>query len=74
MDLSRHPPFPLNHHFFPMVLINRDIHPFDGEWNVMSYSFVNYRNHVIVLCACLQHSVNSLDPIRTLHLSTLRIE
>jgi hypothetical protein len=42
MDLSGHPPLPLNHHFEPVVLINHDIHPFDGEWNVMSSSFVNY--------------------------------
>jgi hypothetical protein len=41
VDLSGHPPFPLNQHFKHMVLINHDIHPFDGEWNVMSSSFVN---------------------------------
>jgi hypothetical protein len=41
MDLSGHPPFPLNHYFEPVVLINHDIHPFVGEWNVMSSSFVN---------------------------------
>jgi hypothetical protein len=48
MDLGGHPPFPLNHHFEPVVLINHDIHPFDGEWNVMSSSFVNYRHHVMI--------------------------
>jgi hypothetical protein len=31
MDLGGHPPFPLNHHFDPVVLINHDIHPFNGE-------------------------------------------
>jgi hypothetical protein len=41
MDRGGHPPFSLNHHFEPMVLINHDIHPFDGEWNVMPSSFVN---------------------------------
>jgi hypothetical protein len=47
MDLGVHPPFPLNHHFEPVVLINHDIHPnhdiqpFDGERNVMSSSFFN---------------------------------
>jgi hypothetical protein len=46
MDLGGHPPFPLNHHFEPVVLINHDIHTFDGEWNVMS--FVNYRHHVMI--------------------------
>jgi hypothetical protein len=35
VDLGGHPPFPLNQHFEPMVLINHDIHPFDGEWNVI---------------------------------------
>jgi hypothetical protein len=39
--LYRHPPFPLNGHFEPVVLINHDIHPFDWEWNVMSSLFVN---------------------------------
>jgi hypothetical protein len=48
MDLSGHPPLPLNHHFEPVVLINHDIHPFDGEWNVMSSSFVNYRHHLMI--------------------------
>jgi hypothetical protein len=48
MDLSGHSPLRLNHHFEPMVLINRDIHPFDGEWNVMSSSFVNYRHHLMI--------------------------
>jgi hypothetical protein len=48
MDLGGHPPFSLNHHLEPVVLINHDIHPFDGEWNVMSYSFVNYRHHVMI--------------------------
>jgi hypothetical protein len=45
MDLGGHPPFPLNHHFEPLVLINHDIYPFDGECNVMSSSFVNYTHH-----------------------------
>jgi hypothetical protein len=66
MDLGGHPPFLLNHHFEPVVLINRNIHPFDGEWNVMSYSFVNYIHHVMILFTCLQLSVNALDLIRTL--------
>ena len=48
MDLGGHPPFPLNHHFEPAVLINHDIHPFGGEWNVMSSSFVNDRHHVMI--------------------------
>jgi hypothetical protein len=48
MDLNGHPPFSLNHHFEPMVLINHDIHPFDGEWNVMPSSFVNYKHHVMI--------------------------
>jgi hypothetical protein len=48
VDLGGHPPFPLNQHFKPMVLINHDIHPFDGEWNVMPSSFVNYRHHVMI--------------------------
>ena len=48
MNLGGHPPFPLNHHFEPMVLINHNIHHFYGEWNVMSSSFVNYRHHVMI--------------------------
>jgi hypothetical protein len=48
VDLSGHSPFPLNQHFKPMVLINHDIHPFDGEWNVMPSSFVNYKHHVMI--------------------------
>jgi hypothetical protein len=36
MDLSGLPPLPLNHHFEPVVLIIHDIHPFYGEWNVLS--------------------------------------
>jgi hypothetical protein len=48
VDLGGHPPFPLNQHFKPMVLINHDIHPFDGEWNVMPSSFVNYKHHVMI--------------------------
>jgi hypothetical protein len=59
MDIDGHPPFPLNHHFEPVVLINHDIHPFGGECNVISYSFINYIHHVMVLCTCLQHRVNS---------------
>jgi hypothetical protein len=74
MDLSGHPPFPLNHHFEPVVLINHGIDPFDGEWNVMSFSFVKYGHHVIVLCTFLQHSVNASDPIRTSQLSALELE
>jgi hypothetical protein len=35
VNLGDHPPFPLNQNFKHMVLINHDIHPFDGEWNVM---------------------------------------
>ena len=65
MDLGGHPPSSMNHHFEYVVLINHDIHPFGGEWNVMSSSFVNYIHHVMVLYTCLQHSVNSSDPIRT---------
>jgi hypothetical protein len=41
IDLGGHPPFSLNHHFELVVLINHDIHPFDGEWNIMPSSFVN---------------------------------
>jgi hypothetical protein len=74
MDLGGHTPFPLNHHFEPMVLINHKIHPFDGEWNVMPSSIVNYIYHVMVLCTCLQLSVNAPYPIRTLQLSTLELE
>jgi hypothetical protein len=48
VDLGGHPPFPLNKYLKHMVFINHDIHPFDGEWNVMSYSFVNYTHHVII--------------------------
>ena len=48
MDLSGHPPFSLNHHLELLVLINHVIHPFDGEWNVMSSSFVNYIHHVMI--------------------------
>ena len=65
MDLSGHPPFPLNHHFELVVLINNGIHPFDGKCNVISYSLVNYIHQVMVLCTFLQHSVNAPDPIRT---------
>jgi hypothetical protein len=65
VDLDGQPPFPPNQHFDPMVLINHDIHPFDGEWNVIPYSFVNYKHHVTILCKCLQHSVNGPDPIIT---------
>ena len=64
MDLGGHPPFSLNHHFESKVLINHDIHPFDGEWNVMSSSFVNYKHHVMVLCKCLQHSINDQIPLK----------
>jgi hypothetical protein len=74
VDLGVQPHFPLNQLFEPMVLINHDIHPFDGEWNVIPSSFVNCRHHVMILCRCLQHSVNAPDPIRNLQLSTLRIE
>ena len=72
LDLDGHPPFPLNQHFKPMVLINHDIHPFDGEWNVLSYSSCN--DFLVVLSTCLQHSVNASDPIRTSRLSVLEIE
>jgi hypothetical protein len=48
MDLDGHPPFPLNHHFELLVLIKHDIHLFDGEWSVMSSSFVNYKHHVMI--------------------------
>jgi hypothetical protein len=48
VDLGGQLPFPLNQHFEPMVLINHDIHPFDGEWNVIPYPFVNYRHHVMI--------------------------
>jgi len=65
VDLDGHPPFTLNQHFEPMVLINHDIHPFDGEWNAIPSSFVNYGHHVIILCTFLYHSVNAPDPIRT---------
>jgi hypothetical protein len=48
IDLSGYPPFPLNHHFELVVLINHDIHPFDGGWNVISSSFVNYIHHLMI--------------------------
>jgi hypothetical protein len=48
MDLSGHPPLPLNHHFEHVVLINHDIHPFYGEWNVMTSSFANYIHHLMI--------------------------
>jgi hypothetical protein len=48
VDVGGHPPSLLNQHFDPMVLINPDIHPFYGEWNVMSFSFVNYRHYVMI--------------------------
>jgi hypothetical protein len=48
MCLGGHPPFPLKHHFELVVLINHDIYSFEGEWNVMSSSFVNYRHHVMI--------------------------
>jgi hypothetical protein len=41
VDLDGHPSFPLNQHFNPMVLINHDIHVFNGEWNGIPYSFLN---------------------------------
>jgi hypothetical protein len=44
MYLGGHPPFSLNHHFEPVVLINHDIHSFDGEWNVMS----SLLDHVVI--------------------------
>jgi hypothetical protein len=58
MNLDGHPPFPMSQHFEPMVLINHDIHPFDGEWNVMSYSFVNYINHVMISYWYYVHAYN----------------
>jgi hypothetical protein len=48
VDLGGHPPFPLNQHFKPIVLINHDIHPFDGELNVIPSSFVTYIHHVMI--------------------------
>ena len=48
VDLGGHLAFLLNQHFKPMVLINHDIHPFDGEWNVIPYSFVNYKQNVMI--------------------------
>jgi hypothetical protein len=47
-NLGGHIPFPLNHQFQPVFLINHDIHPFDRDWNIMSYSFVNYGNYVMI--------------------------
>jgi hypothetical protein len=35
-------------HFEPVVLINHDIHPFDGECNVIPSPFVNYNHHVMI--------------------------
>jgi hypothetical protein len=58
MDLGGHPPFPLNHHFEPVVLINHDIHPFDGEWNAMPCSLVNYRHHGILSYWYYVHAYN----------------
>jgi hypothetical protein len=74
VDLRGQPPFPLNQHFETMVFINHDIHPFDGEWNVIPYSFVDYRNDVMILCTCIQHNINALDPIKNPQLSTFRLE
>jgi hypothetical protein len=48
VDFSSQLNFPLNQHFEPMVLINHDIHSFDREWNVIPYSFVNYKHHVMI--------------------------
>jgi hypothetical protein len=48
MDLSGCTSLPLNHHFEPVFLINRDIHPFYGEWNVMPFSFVNFIQHLMI--------------------------
>jgi hypothetical protein len=48
VDLGSHPPFPLNQHFEPVVLISHDIHPFDREWNAIPSSFVNYKHHVMI--------------------------
>jgi hypothetical protein len=48
MDLSGHPPIPMNHQFELVVLINHDIHPFGGEWNVVSSSFVNCIHHLMI--------------------------
>jgi hypothetical protein len=48
VDIGGHPPFPLNQHSEMMVLINHDIHHFDGEWNVMPSSFFNYKHHVLI--------------------------
>jgi hypothetical protein len=53
VDLSGQLHFPLNQHFKPMVFINHGIHPFDGEWNVIPCSFVNYKRHVMIICTCL---------------------
>jgi hypothetical protein len=74
VDLGGQPSFPLNQHFEPMVLINHDIDPFDGEFNVISSSFVNCKHHVMILCTFIQHSVNALDLIKTLQLSALGLE
>jgi hypothetical protein len=41
-----------------MVLINHDIYPFDGEWNVMSSSFVNYMHHVMISLWSYVHVYN----------------
>jgi hypothetical protein len=57
-DLGGHPPFPLNQHFKPMVLINHGIHPFDGEWIVIPSSFFNYRHHVMISKWYYVHSYN----------------
>jgi hypothetical protein len=58
VDHGGHPPFLLNQHFNPLVLINHDIHPFDGEWNAMPSSFVNYQNHVMISYWSYVHSYN----------------
>jgi hypothetical protein len=64
----------MNQHFKPIVLINHDIYPFDGECNVMLYSFVTSCNDfLVILCTCIQHRANALDPIRNSHLSALRL-
>jgi hypothetical protein len=58
VDLNGHPSFQLDQHFEPMVLVNHDIHPFDGKCNGMPSSFVNYKRHVIVSWWSYVHAYN----------------
>jgi hypothetical protein len=60
-------PFDEKWNVIPSSFVNY-IHPFDEKWNVIPSSLLitNIINDfLVVLCTCLQHSVNAPDPIRT---------